>query len=599
MLENLRKALDLLTPRERRLLPWVLATMVFTAVLELVGVGSIFPFLSVLANPDVVAQNGVLRALNAWAGLDGGRDFLAFLGVSVLGLIVLTQFSAGYSRWVLVRFNYQLEHDLGIRVLDSYLRRPYGFYLNRNTADLNRILLQEVGLIIAGIVNPVLSFVSAALIALAIVGYLLFLQPLITFAILALVAGGYGFMHWGLRRWLHSLGEERNRANEERFRLSAEAFGGIKALKARGLEDSALRRYTAPSLSYSRTNTKVRLSEVLPGYFMRTLTFGGLIAVLLVLLLQGQTVATILPLMGAFAFAGYRLMPSLEVMLTAFAEFQFREDLLRKIHADVRAEPVPEPPAPIALPFEREIRVRGVSFRYPAAESLAVAGLDLAIPKNTSIGFVGPTGGGKTTILDLLLGLHSPTDGSIEVDGVERNAAALPAWQRLVGYVPQEIFLADDTVAHNIAFGLGEEALDMEAVVRAARTAHIHDFIENELPDGYETRIGERGIRLSGGQRQRIGIARALYQDPPILFFDEATSDIDTVTEADITRAIRELSGRKTIITVAHRLTTIRDCDAIYVIERGRVAAQGRYEELVASSPAFQRFLYVKAEVAP
>jgi ABC-type multidrug transport system fused ATPase/permease subunit len=327
------------------------------------------------------------------------------------------------------------------------------------------------------------------------------------------------------------------------------------------------------------------------------MAFGGIL--LIVLYFVGTdhgSSSQMIPLLALYAFAGYRLLPALQQIFSGITTVRFSAAALEVLHRDLTEERGDADPELVLkrsegrqpLPFCRAIELRNVSFCYSGVQEPAIKGINLTIDRNTSIGLVGATGSGKTTTVDLILGLLPLASGKMLADGVEINGDTLANWQRNLGYVPQQIYLCDDTITRNIAFGVPDHEIDMAAVTRAARIANLHGFIEKELPEGYETIIGERGVRLSGGQRQRIGIARALYRDPAVLIMDEATSALDGITEESVMDALRALSGEKTIIMIAHRLTTVKDCDIIYHMEHGHIVNQGSYDELLGSSAWFQ-----------
>jgi ABC-type multidrug transport system fused ATPase/permease subunit len=312
---------------------------------------------------------------------------------------------------------------------------------------------------------------------------------------------------------------------------------------------------------------------------------------------RGEPTTNIAPLLALYAFAGYRLMPALQQLFASLTSLRFNAPSLDVLYRDLggdggadfdameRLERSLQAPR---LPFARELHLRSVGFRYEGTTTPALRDIDIVISPLTSVGIVGPTGCGKTTTVDIILGLLSPTEGKVLVDGVEITSQNLAGWQKNLGYVPQHIYIADDTIARNIAFGVPDGEIEMDAVRRAARIANIADFIESELPEGYQCRVGERGLRLSGGQRQRIGIARALYRDPRVLVMDEATSALDGITEESVMEALRTLSRKKTIIVIAHRLTTVKECDVIYLLERGAILASGSYGDLVRESSWFR-----------
>jgi ABC-type multidrug transport system fused ATPase/permease subunit len=320
--------------------------------------------------------------------------------------------------------------------------------------------------------------------------------------------------------------------------------------------------------------------------------FGSVILlIVLFIVVKEQRLDTILPILGLFAFAGYRIMPALNLLFTSAAQVQYSRAMLVNISkslSEASVQPADLRRTSERLPLRREIKLKNVTYTYPKAERPSLRGLSITLPAKKTFGFVGKTGAGKTTAVDLILGLLQPQSGEVEVDGVAITSANVRTWQRSIGYVAQQIFLADDTVASNIAFGVPEDEIDMAAVERAARIAMVHDFVVGKLPQGYLTMVGERGVRLSGGERQRIGIARALYHDPDVLVLDEATSALDNVTERAVMDAIHNIGQSKTIILIAHRLTTVRACDAIFVLEGGCLGAHGTYDELLVAGESFR-----------
>jgi ABC-type multidrug transport system fused ATPase/permease subunit len=324
---------------------------------------------------------------------------------------------------------------------------------------------------------------------------------------------------------------------------------------------------------------------------MQVLLFGGMLLALVYLMANYGGFQQALPVLALYAFAAYRLMPNIKSIYQSVSQMRFTEAALDALCEDFRTlqtSPSPSESGVEQIRLSKELRLDNVVYSYPNAPQPALNGLDITIPAFSKVGLVGSTGCGKTTTIDLVLGLLQPDAGRLLVDGKEIGAGNVRAWQRSVGYVAQHIFLADDTVAGNIAFGLSDKKTDLAAVERAAKIANLHEFVVGELPDGYQTQVGERGVRLSGGQRQRIGIARALYNDPDILILDEATSALDNLTEHAVMEAVHNLSNRKTIVLIAHRLSTVRSCDQIFLLEHGRLIGAGTYDELVATNDTFR-----------
>lgn len=597
---SIRQFFELLGPHDRRRLVLVMGLMVITAVLEAVGVSSILPFLGLLLEPASIHDRHWSSWLFNQLGFTSNRSFLITTGFIVLGIILFTQAFAALTRWYQVKFNFDLQHAISMRLLENYLGQPYEYYLTRNSSRLSRNILQETGLLIAGVVNPALSFVSHGLVAIGVVGVLLFIEPMLSLILLGSVGGIYTSIYLQVRRKLEIAGAHRNESNANRYKTVNEAFGGLKELRITGREHSIVRQFTAPSREYADSDATSAIIGAMPGYVMRGITFGGMMAILLTLMATGRPVEAIIPVMGFIAFAGYRLMPSFEGIVTSASQFKYLEGLLEELHHDLIHD-VPEQrhddvTPDDALPFTNSLELRNVVFKYPQSPRPSLDDVSIEIVRFSSVAFVGETGAGKSTLMDVVLGLLQPNSGDILVDGTSIEGRDLVRWRRNIGYVPQEIFLTDDTIAKNIAFGIADEEIDTERLENAARAAHIHDFILEQLPDGYATLVGERGIRLSGGQRQRIGIARALYHDPPILAMDEATSDIDTVTETQITEAIEGLAGEKTIILIAHRLSTVERCDCIYVLDQGKVVDSGDYNSLLARNSRFRAMVSGRSE---
>ena len=381
--------------------------------------------------------------------------------------------------------------------------------------------------------------------------------------------------------------------NTGRFTVATEALAGIKDIKILGREGYFLERFSNHSAKFSKLQAWVAVIGQLPQYFMETVAFGGVIALILVLLSLGQEGSKIIPLVSFFVFAGYRLMPAFQEIFYGVSSVQFNRASLDKISRDMSEETTAPPvfqkrelPTPLVL--RERIALENMSFYYPYSRQIALSHVSLEIPKSSFVGLVGPTGGGKTTLGDVLIGLLSPSEGRMTVDGVEIRGNNVWNWQRNIGYVPQQVFLYDDTVVRNVVFGLPDERIDRTRVEEVCRIANLHDFIEQELPNGYDTPIGERGIRLSGGQKQRIGIARALYHDPEVLVLDEATSSLDGITEKAVLQAIENVAKKKTVIAIAHRLTTVKNCDTIYLIDKGAIVARGTYEELMERDEQFR-----------
>ncbi len=597
MLNIYRKILDLLDARERRKALLLFGMMLVMGLLETIGVASVMPFISVVANPELVENNDYLRAVYIALGFNSTNAFLIFLGATAFVLVVGSLAFKALTHWAMARFVHMRNYTLSSRLLRGYLGRPYSFFLNRHSADLGKSVLSEVGQVIGGVLMPAMNLLSYSIVAIFLLTLVVAVDPVVAVVAVLVLGGTYGLIYVVLRRYINRLGTARVKANKERFQITQEALGGIKDVKVLGLENGYIREFGGPASRYARVSAISQIINELPKFALQGLIFGCMIVLLLVLLAaEGGDLANVLPLMTLYAIAGMRLMPALQRIYGALAKLRFGQPALETLHRDlveteqtgstaterVRAD-IDE-----VLPLKESIVLDGIVYTYPQAEFSALNKLNLTIAARNTVGLVGSTGAGKTTTVDVILGLLEPQQGYLKIDGQPVSGEDICTWQRNIGYVPQSIFLTDDTVAANIAFGVPPKQIDQISVKRAAQVAELHDFIIKEMPHGYDTLVGERGVRLSGGQRQRIGIARALYHDPEVLVFDEATSALDNLTEKAVMDAVHKLGHKKTIIMIAHRLSTVRECDHIYMLNHGKLEAQGTYEELVNNNERFR-----------
>ncbi len=612
MIDIIRKLRDLLTPGERRNAIILFCLILVTGIMESVGVVSIMPFLSVLSDPDIIQTNAYLSYIyNAW-GFSGSQSFLLFTGTLAFVVVVSGLTLNALTQYGLARFTQIRNYTISTRLLQGYLGRPYSWFLNRHSTDLGKTVLSEVQQVINGVLIPIAQFVANIVIATCLVITLLLINPLVAVFAAVLLGGAYFLVYTVLRKYLSRIGAERVKANQQRFQIAQEALGGIKEVKAAGLEAGYMNSFGKPARRFAECQAANIIIGQIPRFVLQALAFGGLLAIVLVMLATSDgELGQVLPVLGVFAFAGQRLLPALQKIYQNATTMRFGKPALDALHADLaeeKNEPLKSANDVAPLPLKQNIEFTNIGFTYPGAGRAAIHDLTLKIPANSTVGFVGSTGAGKTTLVDIIMALLPPDHGRLLVDGQpifeeQKNHApildnvdkvkcntynTLKQWQRALGYVPQQIFLADDSVSANIAFGVPAKEIDQAAVERASKIAELHEFVTQELSQGYETTVGERGIRLSGGQRQRIGIARAMYHDPDVLILDEATSALDNITERAIMDAVHNLSRKKTIILIAHRLSTVKKCDQIYLLEHGRLLAQGTYSELLTESQEFR-----------
>jgi ABC-type multidrug transport system fused ATPase/permease subunit len=581
----LRQLLSLLSRGEKRGLAVLVAINAIAALIEVVGVFSILPFLAVAGDPSVVDRQPLLRGIREWSGLESHGEFILAAGVFTIVAIVATNAFGMLSLWYRTRYCYRVLAAMSGRLFRAYLTQPYVFFLRRNSAVLGKDLLNEVWGFFSNALEPVTCVVARGL-SLVFVVTALFIYDWLAACVVFVVLGGfYGVVHTLFQHRLSALGRMRWDANERRYRLVAEALGGLKEVRLFGRERWYAGEFSRESDTVARASGRSFLYGISPRYLLESLAFTLLVGVVLAVLLRDRPLSEILPLLGLYAVAGVRLMPALQIVyqyLTAIRTNTvavyglarlFEETGANRVAAEIPGE------SSSTLRLTGELLVDDIRFTYSGAERPVLSGVSLRIPARSCVGITGPSGSGKTTLMDVLLGLLEPDSGSLSVDGLPLDAGSRRAWHRNVGFVPQQIYLVDGTVAENIAFGIPRERVDAAAIERAARTASLHDFI-TDLPEGYRTSVGERGIRLSGGQRQRLAIARALYHDPDVLFFDEATSALDAETENAIVESIQSLAHRKTIVIIAHRLSTLRYCDMIFTLDSGFVKGACAFHEL-------------------
>lgn len=569
----MQKLWALLTSQERRGAVALLGFILIGMVLETLGIGLVIPALALMKQSDLAAR---YPALVPWLNRLSNPSHEQLVLAGMLTLVGVYAFKAlflAFLAWRQARFVFGLQANLSQRLFTGYLRQPYTFHLQRNSAQLIRNVTGEVGLL-SGSLSAGLTVLTEILVMLGISVLLCAVEPLGTlFVVSTLGLAGWGFhrltrgriLRWGKARQLH---------DGLRIQHLQQGLGGAKDVKLFGRENDFLAQYRVHNVGSARVGQRQTILQQLPRLWLELLAVIGLAALVIVMIGQGKPLEALLPTIGLFAAAAFRLMPSVNRTLGAMQKMRYVLPVIDTLHSEIRlVDGTQAPQHGEPLSFRRELTLDQVSFRYPSVEALALCGVSLSIPRGVSVGFVGQSGAGKSTLADIILGLLTPESGTVKVDGTDIQTN-LRGWQDLIGYVPQTIFLTDDTLRRNVAFGLPNEQIDEAAVWRATRAAHLEAFV-NDLPQGLDTVVGERGIRLSGGQRQRIGIARALYHDPQVLVLDEATSSLDTVTEQGVMKAVRALQGGKTILIVAHRLSTVKHCDYLFHLEGGQVVEEG------------------------
>ena len=583
------KIFELLNKRERRQGSWLMLMVFMMAILDVIGIASIMPFMAVLANPQLVDSNTYLNLVYISLGFTDVKTFLYFLGLMVFVILFTTLCFKAVTNYFLFRFTLMSEYKIGGRIIESYLGQPYAWFLDRNSAILGKSLLSEVNQVIQSGLLPIVNVIAQGALIVIIVTFLVIINYQLSLAVGSVLIITYFVLFKSTGAFLSKIGVSRLEANDARFLAVNELFGAIKEIKVSSLERTYISRFKIPSKIYANHQASAMVVAQLPRFALEGITFGGMLGVILYLMKDGEGIVSMLPVISVYAFAAYRLMPAVQQIYSGVSQLSFAIPAIKTLHSSLhgdspRVEDGQEQPL---IRFKREITFQDVSFKYESASRSILQDISLTIPSGNRIGIVGPSGSGKTTTVDILLGLLEPQSGVIKVDGTVIDRSNRRNWQKSIGYVPQHIYLADDTLTANIAFGQDEEKIDFAAVEIAAKRALLHDFVISEMPLGYKTLVGERGVRLSGGQRQRIGIARALYRNPSLLILDEATSALDNITERLVMNAMHDM-GNITIVMIAHRLSTIRECDSIILLDNGNIKKVGTYDQLLKNSETFR-----------
>jgi len=571
-------------PRRRSQLALLAVLTVLASLTEMVSIGAILPFLDALTNPARIFSHpkaqGLVRLLRV--------ETPTGLVVPLAAIFATAAVASGAMRlllmWANTRMAFAIGADLSNEAYWKVLHQPYAFHVKRNSSELIANVGGKTSRVITDVIFPCLNMASSGLMLLAIVSLLVAIDPVVILSTM----GGFGAVYVLIMRFARSRlrenGERSARAAPEALRALQEGLGGIRDVLIDGTQRAYGDLYRAADLELRAAQARNAFLWSTPRFAIETLGIVIVAGIACMLALRPGGLGSGLATLGALALGAQRILPLMQAIYANWSSLQAARASLRDSLA-VLELPLPawaERPPPPAIAFSREIRLRDVSFRYDAASPWVLREMSLSIPRGTRIGIVGETGSGKSTLLDVLMALLPPTEGTLEVDGRVVSAADPRGWQVRIAHVPQAIHLSDASIERNIAFGIPPGEIDRERVRTSARRARIAGAIE-ALPGGYETRVGERGIRLSGGERQRIGIARALYKQADVLVLDEATSALDQETEESVMEAVAALGREATVVIVAHRLSTLRQCDVVVEIRNGRISRTGSYEEIVGT----------------
>lgn len=597
-MNNIYKLIQLLSSHEKNRSLIIMTLILIMASLDALGVASILPFMAVLANPELIDSNQFINfifKLSMHFGINTQKSFLFFLGILVFIFLIISLAFKALTTYAQSRFLLMREYSIGKRLLKGYLSQPYSWFLNRNSADLGKNILSEISIVIRQGMVPLMNLIAQSTVALALLILLLIVDPYLTILVFFTLTFAYGITYFIVNGILKRLGKERVQSNKHRFTAVSEAFGAAKEVKFGNLENNYINRFSIPAKIFARGQALSKVITLLPRYVFEAIAFGGMVLLILFLMQQKGSFSESLPIISLYAFAGYKLMPALQQIYGSVTQLRFTGPAISSLFDDITglSDINYSTTNKRKLSFKNKIILKNLEFSYSNSLDSTLKNINIEIPIKSKLGIVGATGSGKTTLVDIILGLLTQNKGTISVDEQNINKSNLRDWQNIIGYVSQDIFLSDDTIAANIAFGEEPLKINYEAIIKASQIANLHEFVVTKLEAGYDTIIGERGVRLSGGQRQRIGIARALYHNPKILVFDEATSALDNITESNVMKSVQSLDGEMTILIVAHRLSTVRTCDQIILLDKGHIKAKGTYSELIKNNSDFNKMANV------
>jgi ABC-type multidrug transport system fused ATPase/permease subunit len=589
---HLTQLLSLLSNEDKKRGILLVGLILLMAVMEGIGIASILPLISLIADPNVIEEGGSLSVVRTVLPNVTHQGFILIAGSVFLALFLASLVVRAYAHYSQIRYGLLVEYRLGQRLIKGYLNQPYEWHLTRNSSDLSKSILSETSMAVHHGLLPGLMAFAQGMVIISIISVLMIANFLVALGVGVFFVSVYSFIYGINRKRVARIGVQRVAANKDKFLALSDAFGAIKEIKFSVLEDVYIGRYARPAMSYAKCFIAGQAATIMPRYLLEGLVICFGLTTLMLIVASGNSLSDILPLFGLYGLAAFRLMPSMQNAFTALTQMQLSKasvnllvDDLNSFQQSMKKDDTEEMNS-TELTFQ-SLTFNNIAYSYPGSTNPALQNISFEIRSGKSIGVVGQTGSGKSTLIDVLLGLLSVETGSIVVNAQHPLSTIEHDWKNIIGFVPQTIYLSDQTIAENIALGVEEEAVDIEGVRLSAKRAGLDEFITG-LPEGYQTKVGERGVRLSGGQRQRIGIARALYRQPQILVFDEATSALDNTTEKEIIRSIQDLAGSITIIMVAHRLTTVRGCDSIIFMEQGRLVDNQTFDVLVDKNQSFR-----------
>jgi len=584
----------LLTPIQRKQFYLLQVLVIIMSFAEIVSIASVVPFMTIVGDPSILEKDNLLSILFLKSNIDDPYEFIFYLGFIVLATLAIATLISMFITWRLTMFANKVGVEIGDRLYTYYLNQDWLFHTIGNSSNLTKKIANESTRLTSEILVPLMLMNSRIVLTFFIV-FLMFLHdPFVLMIILLVFSLSYIILFKFIRQRLVINGKNISNMFLERFKLMSEGFGGIKEVLLLGRSNYFKERFNKAGniLSYSLGTN--RAMEKTPRYFMEWLGFTTIIVLVLYLLKNSQgNLGIILPVLSAYALAGMKLLPALQQIYHSIAQVKGNISAYEAIQEDLKNSNATEKSQKVETNQQvwskhNEINLKNIKFNYPDKAIPALENISLTIKPNSTVGFVGTTGSGKSTLIDVILGLIKPQQGEIAIDGTPLTKKNLRMWQNKIGFVPQTIFLTEGTIAENITFGIPQDLIDYVQIKKVLKLAHLEEWV-SQLEKGVYTKVGERGVQVSGGQKQRIGIARALYNEADVLVFDEATSALDGITEKNIMNAINKFTGQKTLIIIAHRMKTVEKCNQIFMMENGRVVDRGTYQQLLEKNEQFKK----------
>ena len=595
MIKTIIEFFSLLTSSQRRRFYTLQILVIIMTFAEVASIFSITPFMAIVGDPSLLQKENLLGTLYIKSNLASPYEFIFYLGFIVLGILTISAFISIFITWRLAIFSTKIGVEIGDSLYSHYLNQDWLFHTRGSSSSLTKKISTDTARLTTEFILPLMYLNSRLCLTVIVVLMLLIYDPFVMIICLIIFSGGYFFIFKLAQTKLEINNKNISNMFLERYKLMNSGFGGIKEVLLMGKSSNFIKLFTTAGnkLAYSQGVNKA--IALVPRYFMELMGFTFMISLVLYLISKSQGVlflASILPILSIYAIAGIKLLPALQQIFGAIttikgnlSAYEFIKEDLKNINTQVKKKIEANKQV---WSKHNEICLKNITFNFTEKKFFTINNVSLTIKPNTSVGFVGKSGSGKSTIIDIITGLIEPQQGEITIDGIPLNKKNLRTWQNKIGIVPQAIFLLEGSVAENVAFGISHDLIDYQQVKKVLKLAYLEEWLSG-LENGIHTKVGERGIQLSGGQRQRIAIARSLYYEPDVLIFDEATSALDRITEKTIMNSIDDFSGKKTLIMISHRLTTVQKCDQIFIIDKGAIIDSGTYQELLKKNEQFKK----------